>query len=50
MGEVAVRKLVDLMEGIATTPSKTVLFTELILRQSSGTARHALTASGVEKE
>lgn len=40
MGETAVQKLVDLAEG-ATTPSKTVLYTELIQRQSSGVARLA---------
>ncbi len=40
MGEAAVQKLVDLVEGAGARPSKTVLYTELIVRQSSGPARH----------
>ncbi|MGH2410653.1 MAG: substrate-binding domain-containing protein, partial [Chloroflexota bacterium] len=36
MGETAVRRLVDLMEGAESTPSKTVLYTEFVVRQSSG--------------
>jgi DNA-binding LacI/PurR family transcriptional regulator len=38
MGETAVQRLVDLVEGSGTAPSKTVLYTELILRQSTGVA------------
>ena len=41
MGETAVQRLVDLMEGAGPTPSKIVLYTELVLRQSSGVSRHA---------
>ena len=35
MGETAVRRLVELMEGAESAPSKTVLYTDLIIRQSS---------------
>lgn len=42
MGETAVQKLVDLVEGVPTTPGKTVLYTELVKRQSSGVSRHAV--------
>jgi LacI family transcriptional regulator len=41
MGEVAVQRVVELMEGVSVAPSKTVLYTELIVRQSSGAARLA---------
>jgi LacI family transcriptional regulator len=44
MGESAAQRLVGLMEGTDTTPSKVVLYTELIIRQSSGVTRH----SGIE--
>jgi len=39
MGEVAVQRLVGLIEGAGGAPNKTVLYTELIIRQSSGAAR-----------
>ena len=39
MGEAAVQRLVGLMEGAGTAPNKTVLYTELIIRQSSGAPR-----------
>ncbi|HEY8283952.1 MAG TPA: LacI family DNA-binding transcriptional regulator [Chloroflexota bacterium] len=35
MGETAVQRLVELMEGAESAPSKTVLYTELLIRQSS---------------
>lgn len=38
MGENAVQRLVGLMEGADAIPAKTVLYTELIVRQSSGVA------------
>ncbi len=41
MGEAAAQILVGLMEGADATPAKTVLYTELIVRQSSGGARRA---------
>lgn len=39
MGEVAVQRLVGLIEGAGAAPNKTVLYTELIIRQSSGAPR-----------
>ncbi len=41
MGEAAVQRLAGLMDGADTTPAKTVLYTELIVRHSSGTVRQA---------
>ena len=41
MGETAVKLLVDLTAGGVVTPSKTVLYTELVIRQSSSVAHHA---------
>lgn len=45
MGEAAARRLVDLMEGADPTPAKTVLYTELVVRESSGAARQERVAS-----
>ena len=42
MGETAVKMLVDLVAGGVTTPSKTVLYTELVIRQSSSVPHHAI--------
>jgi LacI family transcriptional regulator len=39
MGEAAVQKLIALVEGAGMTPTKTVLYTELIQRHSSGIMR-----------
>jgi DNA-binding LacI/PurR family transcriptional regulator len=41
MGETAVKLLVDLTAGGVTAPSKTVLYTELVMRQSSSVTHHA---------
>ena len=46
IGAVAVQRLVELIEGTDRVPSKTVLYTELVVRQSSGAAREV--ASGKE--
>jgi DNA-binding LacI/PurR family transcriptional regulator len=42
MGETAVKMLVDLAAGAGATPTKTVLYTELITRQSSSLARQTM--------
>jgi LacI family transcriptional regulator len=41
MGEVATKQVIALIEGADAPPAKTVLYTELILRQSSEISRHA---------
>jgi DNA-binding LacI/PurR family transcriptional regulator len=41
MGEVAVQRLVELLEGPISTPSNTMLHTQLIVRQSSSVAHRA---------
>jgi len=44
IGEVAVQRLAALIDGAAVLPSKTVLYTELIVRESSGAGRLSATA------
>jgi len=44
IGEAAVQRLAALIDGAAVPPSKTVLYTELIVRESSGAARLSATA------
>jgi len=44
IGEAAVQRLAALIDGAAVPPSKTVLYTELIVRKSSGAARLSATA------
>ncbi|HZS91503.1 MAG TPA: LacI family DNA-binding transcriptional regulator [Chloroflexota bacterium] len=44
IGQVAVQRLIDQIEGRNTLPSKTVLYTELVVRQSSGARPVAATA------
>lgn len=41
MGEAAVQRLVGVMEDSSTVPAKTVLYTELIVRQSTGVVGQA---------
>lgn len=42
MGEMAMQRLAELMEDAGTVPYKSVLYTELVRRQSSGSHRHAM--------
>ena len=44
IGRVAVQRLVELIDGAETMPYKTVLYTDLVVRQSSGACRHAVRA------
>jgi LacI family transcriptional regulator len=47
IGAVAVQRLAELIEGAHTAPSKIILYTELIVRESSGARRQdALAAVG----
>jgi len=44
IGEVAMQRLAALIDGAAVPPSKTVLYTELIVRESSRAGRLSTTA------
>jgi len=48
IGAVAAQQLIGRIEGTLTEPSKTILYTELVVRESSG-AHHAKEPSGVHR-